>query len=235
MGGLSTTSSPSSLHSSSPSSSAISVRLVSRSLYLLLLLANLAISHGQVKRTVRLPSSSLDSIRFKRDSDCARAGNCDESPMMLEEDNLFPVMKRQQAGYNMWRKGKRAGLYQEDESDVEERNRDIMRAISELKHLIRIQKGLEKHEEQEDEDVEPMDLLRSIMPSSGLKRSPAYSQWRKNGKRSSAISAGSKRAYRDWRKGKRSATDDDVVIAAGGSGLERRSSGMGFKQWRKTG
>jgi len=60
----------------------------------------------------------------------------------------------------------------------------------------------------------------AAFPAEGAfdKRGAAYSQWRKNGKRAQQIFkdyASSKRAYRDWRKGKR--------------------SGSGFKQWRKMG
>ena len=63
-------------------------------------------------------SSSLDDLRPKRQTDCAYAGTCEEpvGPVIPGDEDAIPLLKRQQAGYNMWRKGKRSEAYEgEDE------------------------------------------------------------------------------------------------------------------------
>ena len=103
-----------------------------------------------------------------------------------------------------------------------------------LKSIFQLRKQEQERRMAQDEAPESGSegFWRDFMSPPAFKRSPAYSQWRKNGKRADQ----SKREYRDWRKGKRSSTTlEGAAAVGGGTGLERRSSGMGFKQWRKTG
>lgn len=84
----------------------------------------------------------------------------------------------------------------------------------------------EEYEYGDDEGGEQLEpLLGKILAEMGRrrynddsgefsKRTAAYSQWRKNGRKRSSFEVdnnGDKREYRDWRKGKR----------------------VGFKQWKK--
>ena len=61
---------------------------------------------------------SLDeSLRPNRETDCTFAGNCEQPDALVvpEDGDVIPLLKRQQAGYNMWRKGKRSETYEGEE------------------------------------------------------------------------------------------------------------------------
>lgn len=124
------------------------------------------------------------------------------------------VINKRPEGYAMvWRKGKRDGangspLYMSQY--VLSPPRQLIRELDVTQPYAMYDLDSSLYDDNDDEGG-----IAALPEGTIEKRAPAYSQWRKNGKRSQIFKDyADKRAYRDWRKGKRSS---------------------GFKQWRKMG
>ncbi|TRY79378.1 hypothetical protein TCAL_09826 [Tigriopus californicus] len=144
----------------------------------------------------------------------------------LNGDNNYAA--KRQAGYNAWRKGKRAhSIYEPltEPASPSSYGSMVPNHFFDLLALNALPQG-DLPEDPDQASVSPSLLasMASAHPSIPNKRTP-YSQWRKNGKRE----------YRDWRKGKRDhGASDEVAEDLFMINPDRRSE-MGFKQWRKMG